>query len=95
MEITYEEFLERFGLQQNHLVIEAPYDGCMFESYGIELSYVQMYGKKKPNHIWTVINGDEGTWIVPGYHFVNRAGHLISNEPWETEQIDVNLELEG
>ena len=30
------------------------------------------------NHVWTIIECDNGKWIVcPGFHFVNRTGYYL------------------
>lgn len=45
------------------------------------------------DRIWTVIDGDEGdTVIVSGRHFVNRVGHIITEEPWGPEDVEVKLD---
>lgn len=36
------------------------------------------------NCTWTVIDGDEGMYIIAGKHFVNRFAYIITNYPWET-----------
>lgn len=47
----------------------------------------------EPSRLWTVVDDDEGNAVVvPGYHFVNRQGYIITQEPWENEDIFVNLE---
>ena len=30
------------------------------------------------------------SWIIPGYHYVNRYGYLVTEKPWESEDIQVN-----
>ncbi len=38
--------------------------------------------------VWTMVEGDDGeSWyIVPGYHIVNRIGHVLARRPWTDEQ---------
>lgn len=76
--IEDENFWEVFQPQKNQLVEDASYDGCMFETYGKELEYVI---KQKPEHIWTIQDGDTMTIISSGYHLVNRIGYLITEKP--------------
>lgn len=37
-----------------------------------------------PRNVWTMVEGDDGeSWyIVPGYHIVNRIGHVETVEAW-------------
>jgi hypothetical protein len=93
MILTYEEFAERFEPKKNQFVADAPYDECMFETYGDELIYIQGIWKKRPHYVWTIISADDGAaWIVPGYHFVNREGYLITQQPCNTDvQVDMDL----
>jgi hypothetical protein len=61
------------------------FGGCMYETYGKELDYVRTH---PCNRIWTIIechddeNDEPITIISAGYHFINRFGYLITNEPW-------------
>ena len=57
-----------------------------FETYGDEFDFVSKADNK---HIWTEVDGDEGTYIVSGYHFVNRIQYYITNKPWTDEMTEV------
>lgn len=39
-----------------------------------------------PNRIWTLLEGDEGTYVSSGYHYVNRMGYIIANRPFLSNQ---------
>jgi len=95
MEISYEEFVQKYEPVHNHFDLNASFDGYMFETYGNELDYVQhIVNDINPSRVWTVINGDDGlTWIVPEYHYVNRMGYIITRVPFESVHIDVNMDL--
>ena len=73
-------FLQRVPLRANHLTNDAPFDGCMFETYGEELAFVRQQNMR---YIWTIVDGDRGLAIVRGFFFVNRIGYLISTTPVE------------
>jgi len=60
-------------------------DEIMFETYGDELHYVLGVKRFNPNHVWTLVEGDEGLWITSGYHFVNRVNYFITEIPFEGE----------
>lgn len=59
-----------------------------FETYGEELDYV--YSKVNANNarnIWTWVDGDEGSYLVSGYHLVNRIGFFITEKMWSDENL--------
>lgn len=86
--ISYEEFVNTYKPKQNTFV-KAPFNGCMFETYGKERAYVRIFNK---DYIWTLIDA-EGLWIIPGYRFVDRLGYFITEIPWEDEDIEVEVEF--
>lgn len=58
--------------------------GIMFETYGDELGFVLCVADNQPNHVWTLMDGDEGDpVVVHGYYIVNRIGYFITEKPWE------------
>lgn len=81
VELTMEEFEERFPLQFNPSEEAEPIwedeegRGCWFETYGEDLEFVK---KQDPAKVWTVMDDES---IVSGFHVVNRFGYLISREP--------------
>lgn len=57
-------------------------DGYMFETNGKDLEKVlHTINSKKDCHVWTLIEGDDGLFIVDGYHLVNRQGYFITLDP--------------
>ena len=63
--------------------------GYMYETYGQDLEevlkVVEKFGiKLKEQHIWTLIESDDGLFIVDGYHLVNRQGYFITLDPVPT-----------
>jgi hypothetical protein len=57
-----------------------------FETYGEDYEFVKA---QEPNKIWTEVDGDEGTYIVAGWHYVNRIQYFITENPWEDEYTEV------
>jgi hypothetical protein len=91
--ITTEEFFEQYKPIKNHFVQETAYNDCVFETYDKEVQYiVDIANSNKKQCVWTLIDcEDEETWIIPGYHYVNRNGYFITEIPWEDEHgIQVN-----
>lgn len=89
-QISENEFDTQFTTVKNHLDDNASFGGCLFETYGTELDYVFEKSKITKN-VWTYIEGDEGLYIVTGFHRVNRLGFLITDEPY-TEEIEVKID---
>ena len=95
--LTEEEFYNEFILIDNHIDLNSSFDNKMFETFGLELLFVQEMAKQ--NRVITILESDgdeldEEGYIVPnlyytsGMHYVNRIGYLISKEPltFEFEQ---------
>lgn len=57
-----------------------------YETYGDEYEYIKQQDEK---NVWTEVDGDSGTYIVAGYHFVNRIQYYITTNPWEDEYTEV------
>ena len=82
-ELTGDEFDDRYTLLPNHLNPNAGWSygdgpGCLFETYGPELEFVR---RQDPRTVWTLVDGDDGQYLVSGYRLVNRIGYLVSTIP--------------
>ncbi|MDD5141017.1 MAG: hypothetical protein PHY43_12250 [Verrucomicrobiales bacterium] len=77
-----DEFEERYELLKNNFDKSAPYEGAWFETYGEEELFVR---SANPKQIWTIVDSDEGLWLIAGFHIVNRLGYLITQTPWKSE----------
>ncbi len=81
MEITEEDFHDRFPLIRNHLREDASWSvgddgGCLFETFGQELEFVR---RQHAQAVWTLVDSEEGLVLLSGFHLVNRVGYLISS----------------
>ena len=54
-ELTEDDFLARFKPVPNPIDPNAGFDGCLFETFGDDLAYVQA---QDPNLVWTVLDCD-------------------------------------
>lgn len=88
--LTEDEFYEKFKTITNHLDDNAPFSGKMFETHGKELEFVTQMAQE--NRVVTIIEGegeekDEEGYLIPtmyyssGMHHVNRLGYLILDQP--------------
>jgi hypothetical protein len=93
-EITEDQFNKDFKLIENHIDLNASFDNCMFETFGLELLFVTEMSEL--NRVITIIesDGDEldkegyltpNMYYASGMHHVNRIGYLITEEPIEYE----------
>jgi hypothetical protein len=92
-QITEEQWEYRYKPEPNHLRSDASWLGCMYETYGEEVDYINSLPAEL---VWTYMEGDDGELLlVAGRHFVNRIGYLVCEVPWEDENLLVDLGWEG
>jgi hypothetical protein len=90
--MTADEFDEKYTGNPNfNSDGEEGQEGYM-ETFSPHIERVLEQNKTNPRTVWTIIEGDgwdddedDNTWIVAGYHLVNRLKYFISNEEWESE----------
>lgn len=81
-ELTEQEF-DEIKFKKNHLREYSEHEGCMFETYGEELDYILSLDRKL---VCTIIEGDDGDlYVTSGFHYVNRIGYLVLEEPLDYE----------
>ena len=68
----------RYTLVQNRFDPFSALDGCVFGSVSEEMETVR---NAPSENLWTLIESDGLWWILPGFHYVNRLGYLLTNEP--------------
>lgn len=94
-EISWDTFMEKYKPVKNHLdkYADPKAEYGLFETYGEELDYVK---SQDPNKVWTLVDGEMSTLVFAGYHWVNRIGFYITQEPWtdEREQVLVSVDVE-
>jgi hypothetical protein len=59
----------------------------MFETYGSDVEEVLRIAKISPNRVWTAVDGDEGFWLINGFHYVNRVYYMITEENGTDEEV--------
>ena len=84
---------DKYKPVQNHINKDASWDGVMYETYGEEYDYVMKVASLQPHKVWTWVDGDNGTYIINGWHMVNRIGYFITQVPCEfDDQIEVRVD---
>ena len=91
--ITEDDFYRLYKPVKNPFVKNGPWDGCMLETYGLELAHVREVMAENPNKVWTVLDCDGALILSSGYHHVNRMGYLITEVPVD-EGVDITVEDE-
>ena len=76
-EMAETEWANKYKPIKNHLVKD---DTTSFETYGEELDFVC---QQPHSTVWTEMDGDEGVYIVQGYHLANRIQYYITEVPWD------------
>lgn len=84
--MTYDYWVDTYKPIKNKISKYATDDLIYFETYGEEVEFVQKADNK---YIWTEVDGDSGTYIIAGYHFVNRINYYITENPWEDEYTEI------
>jgi hypothetical protein len=43
--------------------------------------------------VWTAVDGDDDhSYLIPGFHIVNRFAYVVSQRPWTSEDVEVRLD---
>jgi hypothetical protein len=83
-DMTYEQWEEKYLPITNHITNE----GSSFETYGDEVDFV---ASQDNNKTWTELDGDNGVYLVAGYHYANRIQYYVTEVPWETDDICITI----
>lgn len=80
--MDYDTWATQFKPMINYIDPDASFNATMFETYGDEVQYVCDRANTPDTAltVWTYIDGFLGTYIVEGYHLVNRIGHFITEK---------------
>ena len=81
--MTYDYWVDNFKPIKNKISKYATDSLIHFETYGEEVEFVTKADNK---HIWTEVDGDNGMYLVSGYHIVNRINHYVTNVPWQEDE---------
>ena len=57
----------------------------MLETFGNDMGLVLSINKSNPLKVWTMVDADDGMYLVNGLHYVNRIYYIITVEPAENE----------
>ena len=63
----------------------------MFETFGADFDYIKRVDFRR---VWTWVDGDMSSLLVPGIAYVNRLGYYVTEVPWENDLDYVLLSVE-
>jgi hypothetical protein len=89
--LSYDDWRDVYRPVSNTLRTDAPFDGCMFETFSPELDAV---AAADPACVWTIVDGEDGSlWLLSGCHPVNRLGYLVTEGTWQGDgPLDIPLD---
>jgi hypothetical protein len=81
--MSFDDWVEKFKPIVNTATPGSAFDGTMFETFGSDLVDVLIHAHGKHSHlrVWTLVEGDEGQYVVEAYRIVNRIGYFITTKP--------------
>lgn len=93
--LTEEQWEIKYKPLKNEITNREEWNGCMFETFGLDNTFIRNFAMQKPNQVWTILTGGQcGDTIVQGFHYVDRFCHFITEVPFSPED-DVEVLLEG
>ena len=61
------------------------FDSILFDTHDpVDIATVKGYD---PKRVWTLLEGDNGTYVTSGMYFINRLGYYITSKPVEDEDV--------
>ena len=76
MENEMEEFDIWYGKYKH--VNKPKEDYFLYETYGDDLEYILSLNKA---YVWTLVDTDDGLYLLNGYHLVNRLNYIVCEIP--------------
>lgn len=79
MQIDSDEFDDKFQPLQNPHNKDAGWNGCLFETYGVEYNFVKNQSERR---IWTLLSDNK---LVSGHQVADRVGYIVTLVPWDED----------
>lgn len=87
--ITEEVWWSEFRPVERDGDIHDGFSGVVFDTVGSDWFQVR---SMNTHYVWTWVEHDDGSSIIPGIHFVNRLGYFITEVPWDDIMCEVVIE---
>ena len=89
LEDPVDQWFNKYDPLKNQFDDNASWNGYMFETFDEEVEFVR---KQADNLVWTWVDGEGGTFLLPGPHFVNRIGYFVCRKPWRNQSQEIQVE---
>jgi len=93
-EITFNTWVEKYKPIPNGITkYPSGNDFESFDTYGEEANFV---AEQDHHYVWTEVQGDFTTLLVPGMSYVNRLSYFVTRIPWtnENETVFISMDIE-
>ncbi len=85
--LTFDQWEDRYEpIFNEDLGEDALFGGLLYETDDLTLATF------RDGQIWTWVEGDEGSYIVPGVHVVNCLGFFVTAKEHNFEEITVEVD---
>lgn len=85
--LTEEDFDKKYTYDNS--IVSTEFDpesqAGMLETYGNDMQQVLAINKVSPMRVWTMVDGDDGMYLIQGLHYVNRIYYVITKESAKSE----------
>lgn len=59
---------------------------------GVQWVEFEVAKRYPPERVWSVVDGDDGEYYLPGFHVVNKFAYIITKKPWTDETLEVRVD---
>lgn len=73
--LTEDEFLDTFE------PLDGPEETWVMDHADLREILSDFSEEEIAHHVWTYVEGDHGTYVIDGAHYVNRIGYVITAHP--------------
>ena len=92
--LTEDDFDKKYTYDSNYNWDNQEGQEGMMETFSPHIEKVlELANGDQTKRVWTMIDGDEGMYLIAGYHLVNRIYYIITNEEWENEDEEYLIEV--
>lgn len=90
--MSFNTWVRKYKPIKNKYDENAPFNGCMFETFGRESRAVLVARKSNKHTVWTMVEDIDNNkiYIYPGLSIVNRLGYFITENQWQSDDMFKN-----
>ena len=84
--LTWEEWYNHYKPKTNHIRNYGSDLIHAYETYGDEQDFIFA---QDPKFVWTEVDGDGGSYLIAGIHYVNRVQYYVCENAWDNDNQEV------